>query len=291
MIRHLWRHRVAYLFIAPALVHFLAFQLYPILWSVSLSFVRFNMQGNRWVGAQNYALLVGDPIFWRSLANAALYAAAVVPAGLALALGLSALIFPLPARAQTFYKSAFYLPGVVSVVVLSMVWLWLFDPTNKGLLNYVLSIAGVGPVPWLGSDRLALYSLAGMAVLGGLGGSVVVYLAAMGGIPPELYEAAVLDGAGGWAQFRRITLPLLRPATLYLTVMGTIGSFQVFGSIYLMTRGGPNYATTTVVYRIYQVAFEFLKLGRACAAAMILAAIIVTISALQFRFIGREIEY
>ena len=234
---------------------------------------------------------MSDPIFWRSLANAALYAAAVVPAGLALALLLSALIFPLPARAQTFYKAAFYLPGVVSVVVLSMVWLWLFDPTNKGLLNYLLAsrdwvrCRGWAATGWRSTRWRGWRCWAGWAA------AWWSTWPPWAGYRRSCMRRRCWTARAGGRSSRRITLPLLRPATLYLTVMGTIGSFQVFGSIYLMTKGGPNYATTTVVYRIYQVAFEFLKLGRACAAAMILAAIIVTISALQFRFIGREVEY
>ena len=119
----------------------------------------------------------------------------------------------------------------------------------------------------------------------------VLYLAAMGGIPATLYEAAQIDGANRWTEFWRITLPLLKPTTLYLAIMGTIGSFQVFTSIYMMTRGGPNYATTTVVYRIYETAFEFLKLGRASAMALILALIIVGVSIVQFRVLGTEVEY
>lgn len=290
LINRIIRARWAYLFIAPAVLHFLVFSVYPILSTVYLSFVRFNLQGNEFVGLQNYQIAMADPIFWKSMANTALYAMVVVPVGIGIALFLSALIFPLRTSAQNFYKGAFYLPGIVSAVVVSMIWLWMFD-SSHGLLNYLLSTVGLGPVTWLGESRTALPSLMFMAVAGGGGAAIILYLAAMGGIPPTLYEAAQIDGATRWTEFWKITLPLLKPTTLYLAVMGTIGSFQVFTSIFMMTRGGPNYATSTIVFSIYQTAFEFLKLGRASAMALVLAVIIITISAIQFKWLGQEVEY
>lgn len=288
--RRIIKCKWAYLFVAPAMLHFLIFSVYPILSTVYLSFVRFNLQGNTWVGMQNYHITLSDPIFWRSLANNAMYTLVVVPVGIGISLFLSALIFPLRSSAQNFYKGAFYLPGVVSAVVVSLIWLWMFDSAH-GLLNYLLSLMGLPPVSWLGESRTALPSLMFMAVAGGGGSAIILFLAAMGGIPDSLYEAARIDGASRWTEFWRITLPLLKPTTLYLVVMGTIGSFQVFTSIYMMTRGGPNFATTTIVYRIYQTAFEFLKLGRASAMALILAVIIIAVSAVQFKLLGTEVEY
>ena len=293
LAKRIFKSRWAYIFIAPAVIHFLVFNAYPIGATVYLSFVRFNLQGNTWIGMRNYQIALAEPVFWRSLANTALYTMVVVPVGISIALFLSALIFPLRSSAQNFYKGAFYLPGVVSAVVVSMIWLWMFDSAH-GLLNYLLPLATGGmmkPIAWLGDAHIALPSLMFMAVAGGSGGAVILYLAAMGGIPATLYEAARIDGANRWTEFWRITLPLLKPTTLYLAIMGTIGSFQVFTSIYMMTRGGPNYATTTVVYRIYETAFEFLKLGRASAMALILALIIIGVSIVQFKVLGTEVEY
>lgn len=293
LAKRVFKSRWAYLFVAPAVIHFLVFNAYPIGATIYLSFVRFNLQGNTWIGLRNYQIALAEPVFWKSLANTALYTMVVVPVGIGIALFLSALIFPLRTSAQNFYKGAFYLPGVVSAVVVSMIWLWMFDSAH-GLLNYLLPLTTGGmmkPIAWLGDSRIALPSLMFMAVASGGGGAVILYLAAMGGIPATLYEAARIDGAGRWTEFRRITLPLLKPTTLYLAIMGTIGSFQVFTSIYMMTRGGPNYATTTVVYRIYETAFEFLKLGRASAMALILALIIIGVSIVQFKVLGTEVEY
>jgi len=293
LAKRVFKSRWAYLFVAPAVIHFLVFSAYPIAATVYLSFVRFNLQGNSWIGLRNYQIALAEPVFWRSLANTALYTMVVVPVGIGIALFLSALIFPLRPSAQNFYKGAFYLPGVISAVVVSMIWLWMFDSAH-GLLNYMLPTMTGGvmkPISWLGDAHIALPSLMFMAVAGGGGGAVILYLAAMGGIPATLYEAARIDGANRWTEFWRITLPLLKPTTLYLAIMGTIGSFQVFTSIYMMTRGGPNYATSTVVYRIYETAFEFLKLGRASAMALILALIIVGVSIVQFKVLGTEVEY
>ncbi len=289
-LKRIIKSRWAYFFVAPAMIHFLVFSVYPILSTVYLSFVRFNLQGNTWVGAQNYQVALSDSIFWKSLANTALYTMVVVPVGVGIALFLSSLIFPLKPSRQNFFKGAFYLPQVVSAVVISMIWLWMFDSAH-GLLNYLLSTLHLAPISWLGESRTALPSLMFMAVAGGGGSAIILYLAAMGGIPDSLYEAAQIDGANRWIEFWKITLPLLKPTTLYLVVMGTIGSFQVFTSIYMMTRGGPNFATNTIVYRIYQTAFEFLKLGRASAMALILALIIIGISAIQFKWLGTEVEY
>jgi len=288
--RRIVKSRWAYFFIAPAMIHFLVFSVYPILSTVYLSFVRFNLQGNAWVGARNYQVVLSDAVFWKSLANTALYTMVVVPVGIGIALCLATFIFPLRSSAQNFYKGAFYLPHVVSAVVVSLIWLWMFDSAH-GLLNYLLSVIGLQPISWLGESGTALPSLMFMAVAGGGGAAIILYLAAMGGIPDSLYEAARIDGATRWTEFWRITLPLLKPTTLYLVVMGTIGSFQVFTSIYMMTRGGPNFATSTIVYRIYQTAFEFLKLGRASAMALILAVIIIAVSAIQFKLLGTEVEY
>ena len=289
-IKRIIKARWAYFFVAPAMIHFAVFNVYPILSTVYLSFVRFNLQGNTWVGLQNYQVAMNDPIFWKSLANTALYTMVVVPVGVGIALFLSSLIFPLKPSAQNVFKGAFYLPHVVSAVVVSMIWLWMFDSAH-GLLNYLLSVMHLQPVSWLGESRTAMPSLMFMAVAGGGGAAIILYLAAMGGIPESLYEAARIDGANRWTEFWKITLPLLKPTTLYLVVMGTIGSFQVFTSIYMMTRGGPNFATATIVYRIYQTAFEFLKLGRASAMALVLALIIIAISAIQFKLLGTEVEY
>ena len=215
----------------------------------------------------------------------------VVPGSIAIALVLSELIFPLPHLAQTIFKSAFYLPGVVSAVVIVLVWRWIYNPNSYGLLNYLLSFFGAEPVGWLLDTQLALPALMATSLIGGQGAAVVLILAAMGGIPRHLYESARLDGSSRWTDFIHITLPLLKPTLLYLLIMGTIASFQVFTGIFLLTHGGPNNATTTVVFSIYQTAFSQFDFGYASAQAVILFIITIGFSIVIFKMLSEDVEF
>jgi multiple sugar transport system permease protein len=288
--RDMKRERWAYIFLALPLLHFAIFRLYPVVYSVYLSFVNFNIWGNTWVGLANFSQIFNDELFWKALWNTAYFTLLSVPLSLVIAFALSVLIFPLGDKSSTFFKAAYYLPSVASAAVLSLVWLWLFEP-RFGLLNYLLSLVNVNRVYWLGDVHVAMNALILMTLAGGHGYSVILITAAMGGIPPSLYEAARLDGATRWQQFWRITLPLLKPITLYLLVIDTIGSFQIFTAIYIMTRGGPAQSTMTVVFMIYQTAFSFFNYGVASAQAMVLFVIILVVAALQYRFFGSDVEY
>ena len=294
MFRTVWqamrRERWAYLFLALPVAHFLLFRLYPMVQAVYLSFVNFNIWGNTWVGLANFQTVAQDELFWQALRNTAYYTVVTVPLSLVIAFFLSALIFPLGGRTASFFKSAYYLPNVASAAVLSLVWLWLFEP-RFGLLNYLLSLIGVTRIYWLGDVKVAMNSLVLMNLAGGHGYSIILITAAMGGIPTSIYEAARLDGADRWRQFWRITLPLLKPITLYLLIIDTIGSFQVFTNIYIMTRGGPANATMTVVYLIFRTAFDFFSYGPASAQAMALFVIILVMAVAQYRWLGTDVEY
>jgi multiple sugar transport system permease protein len=225
------------------------------------------------------------------LTNTAIYTFVVVPTGTAIALYLSELIRPLPMPVQTFFKSAFYLPAVVAAVVIVLVWRWIYNPANYGLLNYLLSTIDKGPVLWLQDSKIALAALTATSLVGGQGGAVVFILAAMGGIPIHLYESARLDGSTRWNEFWFITLPLITPTLLYLAVMGTIGSFQVFTGTYLLTNGGPNYATTTSVFYIYKTGFQNFEFGYASVQAIVLFLITMALSAVIFRSLSEDLEY
>jgi len=294
MVGTLWkamrRERWAYLFLALPLLHFVVFRVYPIAYAVVLSFQNFGIFGNTWAGLDNYRSVFQDDLFWLALRNTAYYTLTTVPLSLVIAFTLAVLVFPLGQRAGTFFKSAYYLPNVASAAVLSLIWLWLFE-ARFGLLNYILSLVGVPRIFWLADTNVAMNSLVLMTLAAGHGYSVILLTAAMGSIPESLYEAARLDGAGRWAQFWRITLPLLRPTTLYLLVIDTIGSFQIFTNIYIMTRGGPANATMTVVYLIFRSAFDFFNYGAASAQAMILFVIILIITLIQYRWLSADIEY
>jgi multiple sugar transport system permease protein len=283
---YLW----GYFFILPSLLTFLIFSLYPMFDSIILSFQRLSLQGRTWVGLENYQRLIDEPAFFKMLTNTFLFALLIVPPGVALALTMSALIYRLPAAAQTFYKSAFYLPVVTSGVVLSMVWLYLYDPAF-GLLNFLLGKVGVEPVLWLADPRFSLISLVLMYHASHWGGSIILLTASMGGIPKELYEAASIEGASIIRQIFAITIPLLKPAITYVSILGTIASLQIFTEIFVMTRGGPNYATTNLVFSIYEYGFIRFDFGRASAVAIILLVLTVTLALIQFRVLRTNVEY
>jgi multiple sugar transport system permease protein len=242
------------------------------------------------VGLDNFRESFASPLFWLALRNAAVYTVVVVPVSLLIVVGLSVLVFRLPSAGQTFYKSAFYLPAVTSVAVLALVWKWMFNPVI-GLLNYLLGLVGLPPQQWLGNPDLALPSLMLLALAGGQGAGVVLLTAAMGSIPRELHDAARIDGASALGELVNVTLPLLRPTLLYLFIIATIGSFQLFGPVYLMTSGGPDHATTTIVYYIYEQAFVEFQFGYASAMALIFMVVLVGISFLQYHAFSGDVEY
>ena len=284
------KDRWAYIFLLPSFIFFGTFFLFPVVWSIFLSFMDYQVWGSRFVGLENYQDILSDRIFWISLRNNLLYALGVVPLWLGKALIISALIFPFRKSIQTFFKAVFYLPHITSSVIISMIWLWIYNPPF-GLLNYILSLFGKPGIAWLGNTKTALLAIIAQTVIMGGGSSIVLISAAMNGIPTHLYEAAELDGASKLVTWFRITLPLLRPTILYLVVMGTISSFQVFTQVYTMTKGGPQFATTTIVYLIFEKAFQNFKFGPASAMAVVLFAIIFCFAIVQFKWLGEEIEY
>ncbi|WP_434748387.1 carbohydrate ABC transporter permease [Paenibacillus amylolyticus] len=287
-----WRdYGWAYLFILAPVLLFLIFTLYPVLTALVMSFQKYNIMSSTWVGLDNYERLVKDETFWKSIKNTVIFTVSTVPVNILITFVLSYFIFQMKSKWQTFFKATLYLPAVASGVTISIVWLAIFDPTESGLLNRFLLLFGLDPVIWLGQSGTALFSLILMNWLGSHGAGIILYLAAMGGIPKSLYEAADIDHASRWTQFSKITWPLLKPTTLYLLVTGVITSFQVFISVYLMTQGGPNFATTTIAYLIYETAFKFYEFGLASAQSFVLALIIIVISVIQFKYFSSDIEY
>ena len=279
-----------YFFVLPSLLTFLIFSLYPMLDSIVLSFQRLRLTGREWVGLRNYANLLGETAFFTILNNTLLYALLIVPGGVLLSLVMAALIFRMPVTSQTFFKSAFYLPVVTSGVVLSIVWLYLYDPAF-GLLNYLIGKIGLNPVLWLADPTFSLISIVIMYHVSHWGGSIILLTASMNGIPKELYEAAAIEGASIVRQVISITVPLLKPALTYVSILGTVASLQIFTEIFVMTRGGPNYATTNMVFSIYEYGFIRFDFGRASAVAVILLFITITLAVIQFRVLRTNVEY
>lgn len=284
------KERWGYYFILPSFILYSVFFLFPVLWSMVLSFMDYGWWGTSFIGLENYRTVFNDRIFWIGIRNTIYYTAGVVPLWLGKAVIISALIFPFRKGIQTFFKAAFYLPHVTSSVIISMIWLWIYNPPF-GLLNYLMQRMGFEPVTWLGNTSTAMAAMIFMTVVMGGGSSIVLISAAMNGIPSYLYEAADIDGASSMRMFWQITIPLLRPTLLYLVVMGTISSFQVFTNIYLMTQGGPQFSTSTIVYQIYEAAFSRFEFGRASAMAMVLFAFTFVFALFQFKWLGQEVEF
>jgi multiple sugar transport system permease protein len=284
-------YKWGYLFIGVPILVFLVFTAYPLISAFIISFQKYKPLGSDWVGLQNYATLLKDSLFFKSILNTIIYTIGAVPVNLFISFVLALLIFPLRKWAQTFFKAVYYLPAIASGVTTSLVWLWIYQPLPGGLLNKLVSIFGVESQNWLGSSKTAMLSLLIMTWLSSHGVSVIVYLAALGGIPEDLFEVADLDGASFFQKIRYIVLPLLKPTTLFLGVTGVISSFQVFANAYLMTGGGPDNATNTVGLLIFQNAFTYANFGAASAEALVLTVVIALVAALQFKYMGSDVEY
>jgi multiple sugar transport system substrate-binding protein len=391
--KHFW----SYLFITPSLLVFTVFMLMPVAYSVILAFQKFSVTGSTWVGLTNFYKVFASEVFWKyAIPNTFSYTCIMVPEGIIVALLLASVINPLGPKTRAFFRSAYYLPGVIGAVLIAMIWKWIYDPTFglfnmviNGFINliapfpilrnsfdttvftipwlisiivfvgltylfgsmlvrayvylmckrknperpsnlnfspvqrfilYIISIASIAiiagilgilvqkiifaplqvycssirenhQVDWLISPAIALYSIMLSGILMAPGGGVILFLAAMGRVPKEMHESAMIDGAGAIKRWWTITVPLLRPTILYLLVMGTIGSFQVFTNIYIMTGGGPGYSTTPLVMLIYQTGFEHFEFGLASAQALVLFAMVVTVAIIQFKFLKSDVEY
>ena len=286
------RRLTPYLFLLPGLLLFGLFRLYPLLDGLRLSFTnaRLGRAQYAWVGLANYERLLDDTRFHASLWNTAFYTVAstlpILAIPLVLALALNRRI-----ALKTFLRSAFFFPFTLSVVTVGLTWLWLLDPV-VGPFNYYLRSLGVPARSWLADPATAMWAIVVTTVWWVAGYYLVIYLAGLQDIPRELYEAAAIDGAGGWTSFRAITLPLLRPVLLFVFVTHIIGSFQIFGQVFILTQGGPGDATRTVVQHLYETAFQnFFHFGSASAMAWVLFAVIVGFSLLQFRLLRGHTEY
>jgi multiple sugar transport system permease protein len=281
-----------YLFLAPGLLLFSVFRLYPLLDGLRLSFTnaRLGRAEYGWVGLANYERLLEDTRFHTSLWNTAFYTAASTLPILAIPLVL-AVALNRGVGLRTFLRSAFFFPFTLSVVTVGLTWLWLLDPI-VGPFNYYLRSLGLPVRSWLADPYTAMWAIILTTVWWVTGYYLVIYLAGLQDIPPELYEAAALDGASGWRSFWSITLPLLRPVLLFVFVTHIIGSFQIFGQVFVLTQGGPGDATRTVVQHLYETAFQnFFHFGSASAMAWVLFGLIVMFSLIQFRLLRGHTEY
>jgi ABC-type sugar transport system permease subunit len=279
---------VPYLFIAPNLVLFTAFSFLPLLYAAFISFYDWGLISEpAFIGLRNYTRLLRDDLFWQSLAHTLTYAAGTVPTSMALGLAL-AIALNRRMRGRIVLRSLYFLPIVVSAVAAGTIAAWLFND-NYGVINAILVRIGVGRIAWLSTPEWALPSLVIATLWLRAGFCMVVYMAALQTIPTAYYEAAHIDGAGAWQQFRHVTLPLLKPATFLLLILSVIYSFQVFDLIYVMTGGGPGFSTTMLVQYVYRAAFVTSEFGYASAIGLVLYAMILIFTVLQWRF-SRQAE-
>jgi multiple sugar transport system permease protein len=266
---------------SPAILGLLIFTLGPIIISLFLSFTDYNIITDpEWVGLENYTRMFEERLFWQALRVSAIYSVVSVPLGLTLSLGLAVLLNH-AMRGILLFRSIYYMPTVISGVGVAMLWRWLFNG-EFGVINVLLARVGIDGPNWLLDANWALPALI-ITSLWGIGGTTLIFLAGLQGIPIELYEAAEIDGAGSLSQFRNITLPLISNVTFFNLVLGIIGALQVFTDAFVITRGGPNHATLFLSVYLYQHAFQYLNMGYAAAIAWFIFLVVMLLTLLVFK--------
>ena len=289
--RAMRREWSAYLFLLPGFVVFSVFTVFALGFTIYLSFHEWNIINvdKPYVGLDNYKDLIHDERFRKTVINTFYFSGAVIPLQMIIGLAI-ALMLNTGLRGRVFLRTIYYLPAVTPFVVSAIVWKWFYNG-DFGIFNFYLLKAGLidAPVSFLSEQNLAMPSVIAVTVWAGIGFTMVVYLAGLQSIPEELYEAAKVDGAGPWSRLRHITIPMLRPTTLFLAVIGIIFSFQQFTQVFVMTRGGPVDKTTTMLYYIYESAFQFYEMGYASALAFVLFLMLLVFSVLQLRLYRQQI--
>ena len=273
-----------YLFLAPAFLVFLVFIFIPMIASFVLSFFSYSMttiKEPEFVGLKNFITLFQTPVFRTAMKNTVVYTAFTVPTTMACGLCIALLINSRLVRKKNFYKVCYYIPYVSSMVAVAIVFSLVFNSSPNGIMNQILGKLGIAPVGWLSNDKWAMFVVVLLSVWKELGYVMVIYTGGLLSISQDIYEAVSLDPISSWKKLIYITLPMLRPTTLFLLVVETIGSFQVFTPVQIMTNGGPGYSTTTIVTYLYQKGFQEYKMGMASAIAVIMFVILLFLSILQ----------
>jgi ABC-type sugar transport system permease subunit len=287
------RHRLALtglLFTVPSLVLFLAFVAAPVVFALYITFNNWStMRPPVWIGLENFQRILSDELFLRSLGNTVVYTILYVPLVTVTAL-LAAVMANRPLRGQYVFKALIFVPVITSAIVVGVVWFYIYNP-EFGVLNALLLFLGLPPGLWLGDQRLALPALVVVSIWQRFGWFTVLLLAGLQDIPGEIKEAGAIDGASPWRSFLHITLPLLRPTLALVTVLGAISAFQVFDLVFVMTDGGPAYATHTLSYYIYVQAFRSFKMGYAAAMSYALFAVIFLLTLIQLRVLRPAADY
>lgn len=288
---HVRKHALVYTFLVPVLIHFTIFFLIPILFSFVMTFLDYKIVGEpSFVGLYNWKRLFNDPLAWKSIWNTLKFSIFYILPTMALGLLFATLIHSMKKKTGTFFKGVFFLPVVTSFVVISGIWKWMFRGTSEGFINQFLALFGISEQLFLSSSSQALIVLAGLSIFKVVGNTMIYYFAGLQGIPDDVYEAAKIDGAGRFRTFFSITMPMLLPIHFYVALTTTIGSFQIFDSAFLLTNGGPNYATNTIVYYLYQQGFTNYNFSYASVLAYVLFFFIFIVSMIQNKVLGKEID-
>lgn len=279
-----------YLWIAPWLIGFLIFLAWPLVQSLYLSFTDFRILNTpTFTGMDNVQRLFNDPLFFKSLRVTVLYVLGAAPLGNVIAL-IVAMLLAQKLRGVNWWRTIYFMPSVAAGVAIAVMWSFIFNP-DFGLFNTILNSFGIKGPGWITSEDWALPAIIIMAWWGGIGGQMVIYLAGLKGIPQVLYESADIDGAGGWAKFWNITIPMLSPTIFFNIIVGIISAFQVFDPAYVLTDGGPNNATRTYIFNLYEQAFIFTNMGYASLLAWVLFIIILILTLITFRISRSRVYY
>lgn len=280
-------------FVAPALIVLATFFFLPVLAALGMSLTDFDLyslndlSNLRFVGLQNYWQLLHEPLFWKTLGNTFYFVVLGVPLSIAASLGAALLVNSKVARFRNVFRTIYFAPVVTTLVAVAVVWRYIFH-TRYGFLNYALDAVGLGPIDWMGDPTWAMPAIVIMAVWKNFGYNMIILLAALQSIPEDLYEAARIDGASYWQQFRHVTLPSLQPVLMLVSILTMAGYFQLFAEPYVMTEGGPLESTKSVLFYMYDEGFKWWSLGRASAVAFLLFVIIFFVTLLQLKVGRRE---
>jgi multiple sugar transport system permease protein len=289
------QHRAAWLFLAPALLVLGVFFLLPVIGAFGLSLTDYDLyaladiRNLRFVALQNYWALLQRPLFWSALGHTAYFVVVGVPLSMGASLGAALLLNSPLARCKPFFRTALFAPVVTTVVATAVIWRYLFN-TRYGWMNHLLGGLGIQPVDWLGDPHWAMPTIILFAVWKNFGYNMIIFLAGLQAVPPDLYEAARIDGASAWRQFRHITLPMLKPTVLMVAILTVSGYFQLFAEPYVMTEGGPLQSTVSVLYLMYDEGFKWWNLGSASAVAFLLFLIMFAVTMLMLKLARRGNE-
>ncbi|WP_206076029.1 carbohydrate ABC transporter permease [Marinitoga lauensis] len=289
MMRYKWY--VPYLFIFLALIGLFVFRLGPIVLALIMGFTDWSPFGSpEWVGIENYIDLFTSPTFWTIFKNTIIFSAVFVPTIVVFSL-LLAVLLNKGLKGTTIFRVMFFAPVITSTVAIGIVWQWIFS-TDIGFINFTLRTLGIDDPPsWLSDGRYSLFVVAFVYAWKRVGYYMIIYLAGLQDIPRNLIEAARVDGATKFTEFKYITLPLITPTMFFVLIMSTIDSFKSFEIVYTMTKGGPGVASTTLSYYVYQNAFELFQMGTASSIAMVLLAIVATITYINFKYKSKWVQY